>query len=198
MPTDDKTQPVEKQKSRPRATRRWYQFTLRAMFVWCTIICVLLTVGLRWIAPARRQQAAVQMIERVGGIVRSYSSSQNEDWLTTKLRNWLPYYYFDAVETVNLNGSQITDADLQYLGSLSQLQGLWLEDTQVTDAGLEHLSGLTHLQGLFLDDTQVTNAGMAHLRGLTQLRVLSLYRTHVTRAGAKHVLETVPKCAIYR
>ena len=43
--------------------------------------------------------------------------------------------------------------------------------TQVTDAGLEHLKGLTQLQGLSLSGTQVTDAGLEHLKGLTQLQI---------------------------
>jgi len=41
--------------------------------------------------------------------------------------------------------------------------------TQVTDAALEHLKGLTNLEELDLTYTQVTDAGLEHLRGLTSL-----------------------------
>ena len=37
----------------------------------------------------------------------------------------------------------------------------------MTDAGLEHLKGLTQLQRLACGDTQVTDAGLEHLKGLT-------------------------------
>ena len=44
----------------------------------------------------------------------------------------------------------------------------------MTDAGLEHLKGLTQLQSLCLGNTKVTDAGLEHLKGLTQLQSLHL------------------------
>ena len=42
-----------------------------------------------------------------------------------------------------------------------------LSGTKVTDAGLEHLKGLTQLQELDLTDTKVTGEGLEHLKELT-------------------------------
>src|SRR3989304_6984363 len=50
--------------------------------------------------------------------------------------------------------------------------GVWLRGTQVTDAALEHLKGLTNLQELQLHCPQVTDAGLEHLKGLTSLQRL--------------------------
>ena len=44
----------------------------------------------------------------------------------------------------------------------------------MTDAGLEHLKGLTQVQSLNLSQTEVTDAGLKHLKGLTQLQSLNL------------------------
>jgi hypothetical protein len=38
----------------------------------------------------------------------------------------------------------VTDAGVEHLKELTQLQWLDLSDTQVTDAGVENLEGLTH------------------------------------------------------
>src|SRR5687768_7284199 len=71
--------------AKPRARRRWFQFSLRALFVGVTVIGVLLAVGLRWIAPAQRQRAAVQMVERLEGFVVYADAEADEGWLTTWL-----------------------------------------------------------------------------------------------------------------
>jgi hypothetical protein len=63
----------------------------------------------------------------------------------------------EAVEAIKKLGGSVQ-------GVLVDLAG-----TQITDAGLENLRGLKQLQGLDLGGTQITDAGLAHLKGLTQL-----------------------------
>ena len=100
------------------------------------------------------------------------------------------------LQRLDLSHTQITDAGLEHLEGLTQLQDLWLYDTNVTDAGLEHLNGLTQLQVLWLYDTDVTDAGLEYLNGLTQLQVLSLYGTKITDAGVKKLQQALPNCKI--
>ncbi len=59
----------------------------------------------------------------------------------------------------------------------------------MTDAGLEHLSGLKNLQLLDLTGTPVTDAGLKHLKELKNLRRLLLNRTQVTDAEAGRLRE---------
>ena len=47
-----------------------------------------------------------------------------------------------------------------------------LKGPQVTDAVLEHLNGLTNLDRLWLYNTQITNTGLENLKGLTKLEKL--------------------------
>jgi Leucine-rich repeat (LRR) protein len=92
-----------------------------------------------------------------------------------------------AVILVDLNGTTVTDAGLEHLKRLIQLQRLSLAFTKVTDAGLKHLNGLTQLQRLDLAFTKVSNAGLGHLEGLTELQSLNLSGTSVTDAGVGHL-----------
>lgn len=95
---------------------------------------------------------------------------------------------FDAaVLALSFDGSQMSDAKLAQLRSLSNLQSLDLTQTPVGDAGLEHLKGLTALQTLNLSFTQASDAGLAHLEGLTSLQSLALQGTQVTDAGLEHL-----------
>jgi hypothetical protein len=97
-----------------------------------------------------------------------------------------------------LEGAQITDAGLEHLKGLARLQDLGLEGTQVTDAGLEHLKGLSRLKDLGLGGTQVTDAGLKSLEGLTQLQVIWLKETQVTDAGIDRLKVALPKCGVIR
>ena len=53
---------------------------------------------------------------------------------------------------------------MEHLKGLTALQRLNLNGTQLTDAGLEHLKGLTRLQRLALRNTKVTDAGVTRLQ----------------------------------
>ena len=60
----------------------------------------------------------------------------------------------------------MTDDGLAQLAKFSRLQTLILDGTQVTDAGLTHLRELTTLWRLDVKGTQVTYAGAAELRSI--------------------------------
>ena len=79
-----------------------------------------------------------------------------------------------------LGNTQITDAGLVHLQSLTKLESLWLHDTQVTARGLVALERLSRLQLLSLNSTAVTDRAVKHLKGLSELRTLWL-------AGAKNI-----------
>jgi hypothetical protein len=85
------------------------------------------------------------------------------------LRRVLPERYGALTERelaslteLDLNGAQISDADLAQLGSLPNLRILGLRGTPITDAGLAHLAALP-LTSLDLRGTSVTSYGMLHL-----------------------------------
>ena len=86
--------------SKPR--RRWFQYSLRTLFVLVTVLCVCLAVTAN---RARRQREAVKAIESVGGQVRyeyQYVSGQEPpgpEWL----RELIGDEYFVSVVVVYLN-----------------------------------------------------------------------------------------------
>ncbi len=112
------------------------------------------------------------------------------------------------VVSVELVSERVSDAGLECLESLRQLQSLnlsaphrlahfpgigptgtyvkWLP-TGLTDTGLRHIKGLTHLKSLDLTGTKVGDNGLDNLEGLTQLESLNLSLTQVTSAGLKHL-----------
>ena len=109
----------------------------------------------------------------------------------------------DATSITGLSQTKVTDAGLEHLKGLTQLQTLSLSQTKVTDSGLESLEGLNNSsaepdanQGdrrragapqrvdptsLAGPDrrTQVTDAGLVHLKGLTQLQ--ARWTCHIPR-----------------
>ncbi|MEX2112114.1 MAG: hypothetical protein WD845_02960, partial [Pirellulales bacterium] len=63
------------------------------------------------------------------------------------------------------DNSRGTGDDLKHLLGFPRLQVLALHEGQVSNAGLEYVGRLTELEELFIwDGTEVTNAGVEHLR----------------------------------
>lgn len=87
-----------------------------------------------------------------------------------------------------LNSRTFKDADLAPLENLACIRRLVLAEP-VTDAGLEHLRGLGNLEELTLWSDNVTNAGLAHLSKLTKLRNLSVSGKKVTLACCVHLAD---------
>ncbi|MCH8804975.1 MAG: hypothetical protein IH986_02675 [Planctomycetes bacterium] len=108
----------------------------------------------------------------------------------------IPSSRLSEVKTLDLRGTQVTDAGLAHLKGLAGLNWLWLSGTEVTDAGLAHLKGLAGLHVLSLVGTQVTDAGLAHLKGLAGLQWLYLTDTQVTSAGWAELHKALPECKI--
>jgi formylglycine-generating enzyme required for sulfatase activity len=90
---------------------------------------------------------------------------------------------------IDLSSAGITDAGLEHLKELTQLQiqKIDLTSTPITDAGLAHLKGLTQLRQVDLSSTSITGAGLEHLKGLTALREVDLSNTQITDAGLEHL-----------
>ena len=106
------------------------------------VACAFVAVGTVGSAdqPADARAAAIKAIKQLGGTIG------------------------DDEKRVDLNRSQVTDADLAHLSVLTKLEFLNLYDTAITDAGLEHLKGLTNLNFLMLKQTNVTDAGVVKLK----------------------------------
>ena len=109
--------------------------------------------------PTKESQAdAVAAIEELGGKVKFGENNPDK-----------------PVVGVDLSRQPVTDAKLEHLKDLTNLQELNLAGTKVTDDGLVHLKGMTNLQTLELSyGPKVTDAGLVHLKGLTSLQTLSL------------------------
>jgi hypothetical protein len=91
------------------------------------------------------------------------------------------------LEYLELDSTAISDAGLSHLKELKRLRHIRLENTRITDKGLLHLSGLTGIEDLLPDSTHVTDEGLAHLSKLAGLRELFLDSTPVKGDGLVHL-----------
>ena len=192
----------------PKRKLRWYQYSLGSLMLLTHVV----SLGMSWFAArmkaARQQKAAVEGLEKFGGqVLYDYEVDQSGNplpfpraklpgpaWLRKQLGN----DFFATVVELYFSPPSVTDAGLEHLKGLSQLQSLTLEGTQVTDAGLKRLTGLTQFRTLDLNETRVTDAALVHLKGLTKLSELDLHNTKVTNEGVKRLQQALPNCKIFR
>jgi hypothetical protein len=148
-----------------KAKSRRFQFSLKGLFIAVTIIAVIL--GAWVLSPGERQRRAVQRVRRLGGRV-DYETPElvESPFLFSELvlRACLPRDYFDPVFAVNLFGTPACDADMQSLGTLSDLKLLALNETKVTDDGLIYLHRNKNLVIVFIGNTKITEQGIADLK----------------------------------
>jgi hypothetical protein len=186
---------------------RWrFQFSILSLLV----LTVAVALPFAWLAAemeqagkqraavmkrARKQRDAAEAIEKAGGtVIFDYELDPLRRTLPNAtlpgpawLQGLLADETFATVALVYLDDREFSDAVLEHLAGLTELQRLDLAHTKVSDAGLEHLRGLTQLQYLRLDGTKVGDAGMEHLKGLIRLGDLELYGTMVSDAGLEHL-----------
>jgi beta-lactamase regulating signal transducer with metallopeptidase domain/Leucine-rich repeat (LRR) protein len=82
------------------------------------------------------------------------------------------------LKTLNLADAPIDDGSCQLVAKLfPRLRELDLRRTKITDAGVESIASLTDLDYLILDHTAITDAALAPLESLKSLRWLSVSGT---------------------
>lgn len=186
--------------SLPKLERRWYRFSLRTLLVLVVVLCV----GFGWIGLRLRQARNDRRIV-----------AELSEIALVEVR-----YEWGRVVLMKNDGPSLTDAELEHLKGLTNLQCLILNSPQVSDAGLKHLKGLklkrldliycdisdaglehlkelTSLQNLDLRLTRITDAGLERLNGLTELKNVDLRSTQVTDEGVNKLQQALPDCTIH-
>ncbi|MHC4401521.1 MAG: hypothetical protein ACYTG0_17755 [Planctomycetota bacterium] len=101
-----------------------------------------------------------------------------------------------GAETLDLIGTQVTDAGLAEVARLRGLETLALAGAPITDTGVAQLPTLEQLSTLYLDYTAVTDKGLQALARLPALDELSLVDTHVTKGGASRFATARPDVSL--
>ena len=128
-----------------------FRFRLKTLFIVCTLLSVAAAVA-GWLIHSHlmRKQAIAQVKELNGQVVLNHKSKQ--------------------VSRIYLAGDKVNDAELAklvgYLKFLNGMTELDLVRVKVTDAGIESLAQLTQLEEVYLFKTPVTEKGIENLQKL--------------------------------
>ncbi len=88
-----------------------------------------------------------------------------------------------------------TEGGLRHLWGLKKLTFLGLRG-ELTDATLEPLQGLPNLQDMGIRSEALTDKAIPYLARLKSLRALRLYNTKLTAEGFKALRKALPRCKI--
>jgi hypothetical protein len=153
----------------PPMSRR-FQFSLRALLVLTTAVCVWLS----WHARANRQREAAAAIMAMGGFVEFDEDGKTPDMVSFRQEP-------DPTSPIPPNMSRIFGAGSQ---------------VTLTDQGLRHIGCLSELTSFWLVGVPIGDAGLKWLRPLKKLRQVRLMGTHVTAAGIAELQKSLPNCEI--
>ena len=110
------------------------------------------------------------------------------------------YVSLDEKSTA-MKGWTVTRGQIDYcVGHWKAVEGkrsLDLHGSQVSDAGLAHLEGCTGLSYLGLGGTRVSDAGLTRFENYETLTFLGLQKTKVTAAKVEELKKALPRCNIY-
>ena len=195
-------EPEARESKKPK--RRWYQYSLRTLLLFMTLVAC----GFGWLGvkvqKARRQKAAVEALVKLGAWVQfDYGCDANGDdqgapdipgpeWL----RSIVGDDYFRTVRTVLVLPKIKTADAVPFVREFTQLESLQSFHTDLTDSGLEQLQNLRHLKELKINGTDVTDAGLEYLKGMAELKYVNVHWTSVTDKGVEALQRALPDCTI--
>ena len=127
----------------PKPKRRWYQYSLRTLFIITTLFALVCGWYAYEMQKAAKRRAAIAEFEKLGGRVWYYDVCDSSDIRgeTPAWYSWLRKFHGD-----------------KHLGNAVGVDFLFVS-LQDTDAALEHVKGLANLEMLWIDDTKVTDEG---------------------------------------
>ncbi len=87
---------------------------------------------------------------------------------------------FTHLESVSLNGTNITDIGLQYIAGCPTIENINLTFTEITDKGISYLTRLKALKFLRLKDTRISKKSIPYFNQMTLLESLQVHETEIS------------------
>ena len=200
--------------------RRMLQFGMRSLLATMFLVAVSASVWSLFVMPYRNQLMAVRAASEVGGQM-TMTASDGADWHRRLVETLLGKDSFVHVqsldlrntaaddklvqhiramwqlETVLLDGCNVSDVGVIFLSGLSRLETLSLRYTQTTDSSLQSLKTLPALKELRLTGTDISDEGLNFLASMTSLEEVYARWTQATEPGAAALKERMPQCEVH-
>ncbi len=180
----------------PRRRRR-LSFSLRALFVFMTVASVFCAWAASRIHPYYRQRDEMRELVGRGVHIETEPDPSIPDWLAKLLgdeeRELFVCPYWVGIDLSRFDRYLLTDDDVNIIGGWRGVRALNLAECPITDAGIESLSGLTELENLNIHHTSITDRALAVIgRHCRRLRELEAAGTDISDDGLS-CLERLPE-----
>lgn len=103
-----------------------------------------------------------------------------------------------SLQILNLRRGTFTDAGIEHLRPLKQLELLRFHSPHVTDASLAVIATLPALRYLHLIDLNITDEGLQELHGVSQLESFYVDGGKTTDAGLLKLLKAIPGLHLHK
>lgn len=167
----------------PLVRHPWRRFSLRAVFVALTVLCVVLAVAFN---RARRQRSHVAAIISSGRIQFDYHLDVVKEPAQGLGPLWLELFRRPVdVELLRWKAEDVDDAFVaKHVSGMRHLKSLTLACPRLTDVSLSHIARLRNLTTLRLYCPRITAAGVQQLDPLVQVdEIVSIHNPMNERAG---------------
>ena len=197
---------------------RWYQFSLRMLFVLVTIACI----GAGWIAYRRNEvaqrRAAAKNIEAIGGVF-SMTGSESEsgfhgwDFLfgddhygrAHSIHLRMPVFaaqldymaHFPQVEELHFEDGELSNGALGRIRHLRNLKLLDCGNATLTDEDFREIAEHTELEKLYTRNTKVTDKGLMYLAKLSHLTYLEVNGSQASAEGRDELERRLPHTYVF-
>ena len=155
---------------------RWRTFSLRAFFIWVTLVSVIVGYLLTKVQPMVRQWEAVDRFVEQGAEIETRPSE-----LSDLIKRFLPEDRNSDITMIKLNGCQGDISEtMKGLRHLPHLERLYLTNLKLEDEDIADISQLVKLRRLALWCNKLTDASAASLASLPNLEVVDIQRNDMT------------------
>jgi hypothetical protein len=184
-----------------------WRFSLRALMVAVTLLCILLGTFYVLILEQARRVRALTDHAAVVDFAEPTGILSGPKRLAARVFGKEGVYDVFRISFGDLLGvdqelekkraeTPLDDADLKQLVGFPKLLQLNLTHTPVTKNGLGYLEPLKSLDTLILDLTSISDDAVPHLIRLRQLKHLSVEATKLTDDGLERLRKEMPWCKI--
>lgn len=172
--------------------RRLLRIRLRSLLLLMAAASLLLFYPMK---AARDRAQALRTIQELGGDVLFEGRSPTDRPVPRWLTDWLGQDYFRRARWIDLLGENFDDENIDLIRHFPEARAFSSYHSRITDAGMRRLGSMRNLQEVYLGNLSITDKGLdslTRLRKLTKVQI-NACSLDVTNAGKEALVDALPQ-----